>query len=111
MAQLEQLVQLRRFLCTALRLSGEARRRDQQFDLVGMAVARLKLALGIDGKGGVDRLKRIPQGGVLRLLVEQPDVLLLLAWNFKDEILRQQQEYRDRGGRFLVPVPSPEVIS
>ena len=45
------------------------------------------------------------------LLVEQPDVLLLLAWNFKDEILRQQQEYRDRGGRFLVPVPSPEVIS
>ncbi len=44
------------------------------------------------------------------LVEDPPDVLLILAWNFAAEIMDQQSEYAARGGRFLVPVPSPELI-
>ncbi|MDJ0768702.1 MAG: class I SAM-dependent methyltransferase [Ilumatobacter sp.] len=44
------------------------------------------------------------------LVDDPPDALLLLAWNFASEIMAQQSEYADNGGRFIVPVPSPELI-
>jgi SAM-dependent methyltransferase len=45
-----------------------------------------------------------------RLLADQPNYVLLLAWNFVDEIVEQQAEYRKRGGKFMVPVPEVRVL-
>ncbi|GBD42772.1 hypothetical protein HRbin40_00227 [bacterium HR40] len=44
------------------------------------------------------------------ILADPPDYLLILSWNITDEILRQQQAFRARGGRFVVPVPDPEIL-
>jgi SAM-dependent methyltransferase len=45
-----------------------------------------------------------------RILEDQPDYLLVLAWNFLDEIIEQQADYRSRGGQFILPVPKVKII-
>jgi SAM-dependent methyltransferase len=49
---------------------------------------------------------RIPIRGPEALLKDRPDFVLLLAWNFEEEIRAQQAEYLRQGGRFIVPVPT-----
>ena len=52
----------------------------------------------------------IPVLEVSALLEQQPDYVLILAWNFAEEIMSQQKEYQNRGGKFIIPIPEPKVI-
>jgi SAM-dependent methyltransferase len=53
---------------------------------------------------------RIPIERPEHLLETSPEVVLILTWDISAEIVAQQIELRDRGARFMVPIPALEVV-
>jgi len=52
----------------------------------------------------------IPINAPARLMEARPDYVLILPWNFRDEILEQQAAFRKAGGRFIIPIPELKIV-
>ena len=52
----------------------------------------------------------LPILGPEALVERMPDCTLMLTWNFIDEIMDQQRQYVDRGGRFIVPIGGVRIV-
>lgn len=74
-------------------------------DLLEFLADRNTLKQGLYSPG-----MHIPVVAPEKILETMPDYLLILAWNFGDEIMAQQAEYRRRGGKFILPVPDPTIV-
>ena len=44
------------------------------------------------------------------ILKRKPDYALILAWNFKNEIMKNNNKYLKSGGKFIVPIPKVKII-
>lgn len=45
------------------------------------------------------------------LYTDKPDYCLILAWNFADSIVKNHQRFVENGGIFILPVPTPRILS
>ncbi len=74
-------------------------------DTVDYLTEKSKLKRGLFTPG-----MHIPIYGDEKLLEDTPDYALILAWNFADEIMKNLDFYRKRGGKFIIPIPRPRIV-
>tara|TARA_Y100001978_G_C23516061_1_gene347971 strand:- start:208 stop:744 length:537 start_codon:yes stop_codon:yes gene_type:complete len=42
--------------------------------------------------------------------IKRPDYILILAWNFAESIIKNNQEFISTGGKFIIPLPKVEIV-
>lgn len=52
----------------------------------------------------------IPIYAESKIMETMPDYVLILAWNFKKEIIKKNDAYTRKGGKYIVAIPSLETI-
>lgn len=45
-----------------------------------------------------------------RLIRDQPDYAIIFAWNFAKEIMKNLKQYSEKGGKFIIPIPQPNIV-
>ena len=45
-----------------------------------------------------------------KLMEKKPDYLLLLAWNFAKEMMEKTNDYKEQGGKYIIPIPEVKVV-
>ena len=53
---------------------------------------------------------RVPIVEPQRIFLDKPDFIIIFPWNIKHEIMKQLEDIRDWGGKFIIPIPELEVI-
>lgn len=74
-------------------------------ELIDFATEKSKLKIGRFTPG-----THIPILDDAELLRRQPDYALLLAWNFAPQIMKNLKEYKEKGGKFIIPIPKPKIV-
>lgn len=74
-------------------------------DLLSFLADKNRLKQGLYSPG-----THIPIVSTERIITDMPDYLLILAWNFSEEIINQESQYRQKGGQFIMPIPQPEIV-
>jgi hypothetical protein len=55
-------------------------------------------------------ISHIPVVPVEELYRRRPDYVLILAWNFAESIMSMHRGYAREGGRFILPMPDPQIV-
>ena len=52
----------------------------------------------------------IPVHASSRIYKDKPDYIVILAWRYKDQIIKKHKRFLDNGGCFIVPLPEYKII-
>ena len=52
----------------------------------------------------------IPIVGDGKLTEDKPDYGIIFAWNFANEIMKNNRAFADQGGKFIIPIPTPRIV-
>jgi hypothetical protein len=75
-------------------------------DYLSFATEKSKLKQGLFTPG-----TKLPIFSDSQILKSKPDYALLLAWNFSNEIIRNNIIFLKKGGKFIIPIPKLKIIT